>query len=95
MGYNSFSYNLHIKFECFLTEIFCMLFYLKVKVRTEFSNVWGEYSYPYIQCIYKVHVLPYLMIFCKEISHNIHATLPRYQIQLYVVATFCSAFYKN
>ena len=45
------------------TEIFCMLFsfqifsalkssYLKVKVRTGFSNVWGEYknhSNPYIQ----------------------------------------------
>ena len=51
-------YNCHIL--CFLIQIFCMLFSFhtfsaikfKVKVGTEFSNVWGEYknhSNPYIQ----------------------------------------------
>ena len=56
-GKNIFGYNIHI--WCSFTEIFGILFsfhilikchkiinYLKVKVRTEFPNVWGEYKTP-------------------------------------------------
>ena len=54
-GKNIFVYNIHI--WCSFTEIFGILFSfhilsaikdLKVKVRTEFPNVWGEHSNPYI-----------------------------------------------
>ena len=52
-GKNIFGYNIHIR--CSFAEIFGILFsfhilsaikLLKVKVRTEFPNVWGEYKIP-------------------------------------------------
>ena len=49
-GKNIFGYNIHI--WCFFTEIFGIRFSfhilsaIKLKVRTEFPNVWGEYKIP-------------------------------------------------
>ena len=52
-GKNIFGYNMHI--WCSFTEIFGILFsfhilsaikLLKMKVRSEFPNVWGEYKTP-------------------------------------------------